>query len=809
MPGARITQVCLSIGLLLASGSAIAAEPPDEQAVKFFETSIRPILVAHCNECHGPEQQWASLRLDSRDAILKGGENGPAIVPGKPEESLLIEAVRQDPFGLSMPPESKLTDQQIADLVKWIAAGAVFPAEQAQAPADVRANHWSFQPIADPAVPSVSDTEWPTNDIDRFILEKLEAAGLQPASTAEKRILIRRVTFDLTGLPPSPAEVEAFVADDRPDAYARLVDRLLASPEYGERWGRHWLDVARYADSNGLDENIAHGNAWRYRDYVVEAFNGNKPYDEFVKEQIAGDLLEATDEADRRENLTATGFLVLGPKVLAEVDKTKMEMDIIDEQLDTLGRAMLGMTFGCARCHDHKFDPISAADYYALAGIFKSTTTMESFKTIARWNENVLPGDESRSMKADYEQSLADAKDAIDSLVAKADANLAMTGGDVAESAEEREKQYPQETKAELKTLRDALANLEKTPPDYPAAMGVAEGTVSDLAIHMRGSHLRLGNVVPRRVPDVFTVLDSPTFPDDRSGRRVLADWMTHPENPLTSRVIVNRIWRWHFGHGLVRTPDNFGLLGEEPTHPELLDWLARRFVEDGWSIKQLHRDILLSSTYRQSDRPAPGAAEADPENRLYSRWSIRRLEAEEIRDSLLATGRQLDREVGGSLLTVKNRAFFFDHTSIDKTEYDTPRRSLYLPIVRNNLYNVLGLLDYPDPAVSSGDRPTTTVAPQALLMMNSPLVIEAAAALEQRLTSVAGTEDDARLDLLYLVAYSRLPSDEERAENITFLETLASKLEPDNDSDNDVRRHAWSCLCQIVLASNEFVYVR
>ena len=809
MPGARITQVCLSIGLLLASGSAVAAEPPDEQAVKFFETSIRPILVAHCNECHGPEQQWASLRLDSRDAILKGGENGPAIVPGKPEESLLIEAVRQDPFGLSMPPESKLTDQQIADLVKWIAAGAVFPPEQAQAPADVRANHWSFQPIADPAVPSVSDTEWPTNDIDRFILEKLEAAGLQPASTAEKRILIRRVTFDLTGLPPSPAEVEAFVADDRPDAYARLVDRLLASPEYGERWGRHWLDVARYADSNGLDENIAHGNAWRYRDYVVEAFNGNKPYDEFVKEQIAGDLLEATDEADRRENLTATGFLVLGPKVLAEVDKTKMEMDIIDEQLDTLGRAMLGMTFGCARCHDHKFDPISAADYYALAGIFKSTTTMESFKTIARWNENVLPGDESRSMKADYEQSLADAKDAIDSLVAKADANLAMTGGDVAESAEEREKQYPQETKAELKTLRDALANLEKTPPDYPAAMGVAEGTVSDLAIHMRGSHLRLGNVVPRRVPDVFTVLDSPTFPDDRSGRRVLADWMTHPENPLTSRVIVNRIWRWHFGHGLVRTPDNFGLLGEEPTHPELLDWLARRFVEDGWSIKQLHRDILLSSTYRQSDRPAPGAAEADPENRLYSRWSIRRLEAEEIRDSLLATGRQLDREVGGSLLTVKNRAFFFDHTSIDKTEYDTPRRSLYLPIVRNNLYNVLGLLDYPDPAVSSGDRPTTTVAPQALLMMNSPLVIEAAAALEQRLTSVAGTEDDARLDLLYLVAYSRLPSDEERAENITFLETLASKLEPDNDSDNDVRRHAWSCLCQIVLASNEFVYVR
>lgn len=805
MRGTRFTHVWLSIAFALAVGPVATAEEPDAEALKFFETSVRPILATHCLECHGPDQQWGGLRLDSREAVLKGGENGPAIIVGKPEESLLIEAVRQDPLGLSMPPEDKLSDRQIADLVKWIAGGAIFPVTDPTVTSDDRLDHWAFQPMTDPAVPSVHDTAWPRNSLDCFILAKLESTGLKPAKPADKRILLRRVTFDLTGLPPTPAEVESFVTDDRPDADERLIDRLLASPAYGERWGRHWLDVARYADSNGLDENIAHGNAWRYRDYVVAAFNADTPYDRFVTEQIAGDLLEASGEADRRENLTATGFLVLGPKVLAEVDKTKMEMDIIDEQLDTLGRSMLGLTFGCARCHDHKFDPITAADYYALAGIFKSTTTMESFKTIARWNENVLPCDESRSLKEAYETTLAHAKGAIELLLTQADASLAMTGGDVAKTPKEREAQYPKETQAELKKLRDALAAVEKAPPEYPAAMGVAEGAVTDVAIHLRGSHLKLGEIVPRRVPEVFAEPSAPAFPEDHSGRLVFARWMTDAEHPLTSRVIVNRVWRWHFGQGLVRTPDNFGLLGEEPTHPELLDWLARRFVDGGWSIKQLHRDVLLSSTYRQSDRPEPGVVERDPGNRLYSRMNVRRLEAEEVRDSLLATSERLDREVGGSLLNVKNRAFFFDHTSIDKTEYDTPRRSLYLPIVRNNLYNVLSLLDYPDPAVSSGDRPTTTVAPQALLMMNSRLVTDAAASLERRIAGEAGSSDESKMERLYLIAYGRAPTAEELAENLAYLDAIAPLL----DSQTEARRQAWSSLCQTVLSSNEFVYVR
>jgi len=794
---------CLGRSLfgLAATLAAVQASAADDEAVQFFETSVRPVLAEHCLDCHGPREQWAGLRLDSRDAMLKGGDSGPAVIPGRPDQSLLMKAVRRQSEDLVMPPEDEgepLTARQIADLERWIAAGAIAP-ETDPAPPTRDPNHWAFQPPTSRAAPAVANAAWPRGDLDRFILARLESESLVPAAPADPRTLVRRVTFDLTGLPPTPEETEAFLADDRPDAYERLVERLLASPAYGERWGRHWLDVARYADSNGLDENIAHGNAWRYRDYVVAAFNADKTYDRFLTEQLAGDLLETADEPTRREHLVATGFLVLGPKVLAEVDEKKMEMDIVDEQVDTVGRAFLGMTFGCARCHDHKFDPITAADYYGLAGIFKSTRSMESFKLIARWHENVLPCDESRELTAAYEKQKADAKAGVDSLIAAADEALRTSGMSVPATPAERETLYPEETKAALTKAREELAKIEKAPPEYPAAMGVAEGTVADVPVHLRGSHLNLGETVPRHVPAVFAGPGIPSFAPDRSGRLEFARWLTDPAHPLTSRVAVNRVWRWHFGRGLVATPDDCGLLGENPTHPELLDWLARRFVESGWSLKELHRTIVLSATYRQSDLPAPRTAERDPENRLYGRAPIRRLEAEAVRDSLLAVSRRLDRKMGGSLVTVKNRAFFFDHTSKDGTSYASLRRSLYLPVVRNNVYDALRLMDFPDPAVSTGDRASTTIAPQALMFMNGDLASDAAASLADRIAVAPEEDDAARLVRLYRITLARDPTPAEIEQDSKFLKSVGGGDAP----------AAWRSLCQVLLASNEFVYVR
>ena len=628
-----------------------AADEPTAEQIRFFEKSVRPVLVDRCLKCHGPEKQWGNLRVDSREALLTGGDRGAAIVPGSPDESLLMRAVRRIDEDIAMPDkDEKLSDEQIADLGAWIRDGAAYPAKEPDGKKRYRdPRHWAFQPYADPSLPEIKDTTWLKSPLDRFVLAKLEATGLKPAAAADKRTLIRRATFDLIGLSPTPEEVAAFLADDQPQAFARLVDRLLDSPAYGERWGRHWLDVARYADSNGLDENICHGNAWRYRDYVVASLNGDKPYRQFVQEQIAGDLLPAGGDAQRVDQLVATGFLAIGPKVLAEVDETKMEMDIVDEQIDTVGRAFLGLTFGCARCHDHKFDPIETADYYGLAGIFKSTQTMDSFKKIARWHENELPGTEAANRKAAHGEELSAKRAAIQNVIS--DATEATKSVD--------ESTFSDEIKAQLKKLRDELAAFEKAGPDVPTAMGVVEQKVIDVPLHVRGSHLKLGEIVPRRVPVVFTSLDKPQFVPQQSGRLELARWMTDERNPLTYRVIVNRAWRWHFGKGLVRTPDNFGMLGEAPTHPELLDWLACRFVERGTSFKALHRLIMLSSTYQQGSMPDPETAKADPENRLWGRTEVRRLEAEAIRDALLAVGGKLDRTMGGSLLTVKNREFF------------------------------------------------------------------------------------------------------------------------------------------------------
>ena len=530
---------------MLSCGVAVSeADEPSARDVRHFETSIRPVLVERCLKCHGSEKQWGSLRLDSREALLKGGDSGPAIVPGQPDQSLLIRAIRHVDAELKMPPkEEKLSDRQIADFATWIKNGAVYPDANQAAARKRDPDHWAFQPPVAVAVPVVTDTAWPQSDLDRFVLSRLEAAQLHPAALADQRTLLRRVTFDLTGLPPTPDEITEFLSDDGPDAFARLVDRLLASPAYGERWGRHWLDVARYADSNGLDENMAHGNAWRYRDYVVDSLNRDTPYDQFLIEQLAGDLIPAADPATRNQNLVATGFLSIGPKVLAEVDEAKMQMDIVDEQIDTVGRALLGLTLGCARCHDHKFDPIDTADYYGLAGIFKSTRTMEHFKKVAKWYENPLTTPESAASKAAFDEHLTKKREAIQSLIERADTQAKASFPEGTSPPQKLEPLYSEEIKAELKRLRDDVTAFEKTAPELPSAMGVSEDKVVDVAIHIRGNPLKLGDTVPRRVPAVLAKVAPAHFGSEHSGRMELARSFASPQHPLTSRVLVNRVW--------------------------------------------------------------------------------------------------------------------------------------------------------------------------------------------------------------------------------------------------------------------------
>jgi len=746
-------------GLLILT--ALAAEPakqPTAEELQFFEKSVRPIFVEHCDKCHGEKKQWANLRLDSREGILKGGDSGPAVIAGNPKESSLIQLVQEPDEKLRMPKEGKLTERQIADLVRWVEMGAPFPESAVKGVRNRDPNHWAFQPAKDQPLPGVKNGAWPSTPIDSFILAKLESLQFGPSPPADKRTLLRRLTFDLTGLPPTPEQIASFLADDSPDATARLIDRLLASPAYGEKWGRHWLDVARYADSNGLDENVAHGNAWRYRDYVVTAFNEDQPYDRFLTEQLAGDLLLPNTEDERQRNLVATGFLAIGPKVLAEVDEAKMQMDIVDEQIDSVGRALLGLTLGCARCHDHKFDPIQTADYYGLAGVFKSTKTMENYKKVAKW----------------YENPLAD------------------------------------------------LAPRAPGDTDPPTAMGVTEDKIVDVAIHIRGNPLKLGEVAARHVPPVVRGPEAVSFSGSESGRRELAAWMVDAKNPLTSRVLVNRVWRWHFGQGIVKTTDNFGLLGEKPTHPELLDWLSLRFTSGGWSLKKLHRLMLNSSTWQQDSQSRPLAPREEKSSPLapqadmhlaerdahFGRMKIRRLEAEEFRDSLLASSGQVDSTMGGSLLKIKNRGYFFDHTSKDLTDYTSRRRSLYLPVVRNNVYDVFQLLDYPDAAIPSGDRATTTVPTQALLALNSDLVMQSAASLAEKLLAEPGSDED-RLRKLYLITYGREASAAEVAENVEFLKVLDKSLVASVPDEKARRQKAWSVLCHTLMAANEFIYVK
>ncbi len=889
-----MTLACFSSGVAVA-------RPTDEQ-VEFFEKRVRPVLVERCYECHQAEKKTkGGLALDHREGLLKGGDTGPALVAGEPDKSLLIEAVRYANHDLQMPPKKRLSDGEVKVLEDWVRMGAPDPREsgtpaRAARTIDIAAGRrfWSFAPLLRVEPP---EGDCAASPIDGFLRAKLTEKALKPAPPADRRTLIRRATFDVIGLPPTPAEVDAFVADTEPGAFARVVERLLASPQYGERWGRHWLDVARYADSNGMDENIAFGNAWRYRDYVVRAFNEDKPFDQFLIEQIAGDLLPRSEEA-----MTGTGFLALGARVLAEPDLQKLEMDIIDEQIDTVGKAFLGMTLGCVRCHDHKFDPVTQEDYYALAAIFRSTRSLAAEKkgAIKFWFEHSLATPQQLEEKTKFEAELKEKKAkvtvftasarnvvkagvqsrAVDYLAAASVLSLGAQAKEVQWVAKGRgldgeflrrcrgyldahpehpvfrvwrecaqrgdsegvRAHYTQvfsealvvkkgpaydalmdakgflalpakdaevldaKTLAEAAAMNKEVAAFELKQPELPALMGVEDGAVlKTLPVHIRGSYLALGKPVERGFPEVMRPVDSrPILPAKRSGRLELARWLAGSEHPLTARVLVNRVWRWHFGQGIVASTDNFGLLGGTPSHPELLDWLARTFIESGWSIKDLHRVIMASAAYQQASAPVPSTAGApdprlvDPENRLLWRANIQRLEAEQIRDAMLFVSGWLDLTAGGKTIPLRNREFVFNHTSKDATTYESARRALYLPIIRNHLYDMLEGFDYPDPTMPTGSRNSTVVAPQALIMMNAPVVLESAKRLAKRLGWVV--DERARVQEVYRMLYGRPATAREVADTLALVRDLSAE-------EGDER--GWVLAAQALFAANEFIYLR
>jgi mono/diheme cytochrome c family protein len=712
---------------LLTPFAARAAAPPAPGANDFFEKSVRPLLSSNCYECHGPKKQRGGLRLDSRAALLTGGDSGPAVVPGHPEKSLLVKAVHYK-GELKMPPKGQLTPKQVTALTTWVRQGAPWPETAAAVrPAPKEASFhitpkdrefWAFRPVADPPVPAVKDTAWPQTAVDRFILARLEAANLRPVEFADPRTLLRRVTFDLTGLPPTPEEVEAFVKEStaKPQAaLAKAVDRLLASPHYGERWARHWLDVARYGEDQAHTfQARKYPQGFRYRDWLIRAFNEDMPYDRFVTEQLAADLL---DGPGRLERLPALGFFALGPVYYGDPKR----LDQIDDRIDTLTRGFLGLTVACARCHDHKFDPISTKDYYGLAGVFASTDYAQV---------SLEPGKEGQPIP--------------------------------------------------LSTGKGGKKNAPPKVAFIHALQEMAKPTT--MRVHVRGSAATLGEEAPRRFMPILMRDEPPPFAHG-SGRLELARAIASKDNPLTARVLVNRVWQHHFGKGLVGTVSNFGALGERPTHPELLDHLATRFMANGWSLKWLHREILLSATYRLSSRTDPRNEAVDPANRLLWRANRRRLEVEAWRDAILAASGKLDLTVGGP--------------SGDLAAPDNRRRTLYGSVSRHELNSLLRLFDFPDPNITAGERTVTTVPLQQLFVLNSEFMVQNAKALAARLRAAAA-DDEGRVRHAFVRLYGRPVTERELRLGLAFLA----------GTDGGARLTRWEQYAQVLLSTNEFLYV-
>lgn len=878
-----------------------------EDPVHLFRTQVRQILEQNCFSCH-TDMAMGGLRIDSRKHLLKGGNSGPAVVPGRPAESLLYQAITHKHPRLKMPPQGKLAPEQVAALRAWIESGVHFDTveeakETGRTSVDEQKKFWAFQPIRKSVPPSVHNSGWVKTDIDRFILAKLEKQGLHPVGTADKRTLLRRATFDLTGLPPTPEEIQSFLADTSQNGWEKVVDRLLASPRYGERWGRFWLDVARYSDEDALGLSAdPFPNAWRYRDWVIQALNDDMPYDLFVKSQIAGDFLDKPGENRYRPGL---GFFGLGPWYYKLVDPPKARADERHDRIDVLTRGFLGLTVACARCHDHKYDPIPTRDYYALAGVFASSVLKEEplapKDVVAQWHEKqkhienleadlrkrleqerkrlgrILARDAGKYLLAAWRidrgyiqprEAAAAGLDAetmdrwgaylrgknwahpylaefsrarnkttarvniekfqrfLDSVAAEYDAIQAYNKKVLEEAAKSTDpydifckgctaetkalardkyvlwtdlfsaKQQTQEKKSGLfyyaddqmdrwlsGTVRTQVASLRdevkkrksELPPRYPFLHVIADSdSPADLPLHVRGDPYNLGAPVPRGYLTVLSKSE-PTRFEHGSGRLELAELIASADNPLTARVIVNRVWHHHFGAGLVRSLSNFGEVGDRPSHPELLDYLAARLIENQWSLKRLHREILLSATYGLSSEFRQANFNVDPENRLLWRANRRRLDIESLRDALLFVAGMLDTRAGGPPEAWKT----------------SKRRSVYGRISRYQLERTLSLFDFPDPTISAEQRASTNTPLQRLFFLNSDLVHDVAKSLAERIEASA-QPDRERIGIAYALLFGREPEDEERRMAGDFLTGGGT----------------WHELAQVLVSTNEFQFL-
>jgi hypothetical protein len=771
-PPAVALAALLAIGMVLGP-SALLGKPPAAGDVAFFENKIRPALIKYCYECHSADSKevGGKLLLDSPEGIWKGGESGPAVVARQPDQSPLIQAIRYD--GLEMPPDQPLPASVLDDLVQWVRRGAVYPRDSKRDPElsqDATADDtlWSLQAVVDPALPAVRDAQWPRDPLDRFVLRGIEDAELSPAADADPRTLVRRLHYDLIGLPPTSADVDDFVQSaicNPQSAIANLAEQLLARPQFGEHWARFWLDVARYGESNGNDglgRNPTFPHAWRYRDYVIAAFNADLSYDQFLTEQIAGDLLPAESPAERDRQRIATGLLAIGSKP-AKAMNSNFEMDIVADQIDVIGRGIMGLSVACARCHDHKFDPIPTRDYYALAGIFTSTETLWGTAS-----HEALSAPATDLHVLDAAPHVPPPEDFVETVL-------------VLDSNTGKPKPIPK----------------PKWKPGTPLAMGVRDrAKPADAKINIKGEMSKTGEVVPRGFLSACTLAEPIEVDPEQSGRLQLAGWLTHPDHPLTARVMVNRIWLQLFGQGLVATPDDFGVYGERPTHPELLDHLAARFVREGWSIKRLIRAVVNSRTYQLASHAEASLIKADPQNRWLARHPRRRLEAEALRDSMLRASGQLDLQPGDGSL-IRHREIQVNRAG--SLHQPSNHRSVYLCYLRSSPPPELAPFDLPEFTEVTGLRDASTVPSQALHLYNSPFVIEQSFHFAKRVMDETA-EPEGRVKAAWRRALGHQPQPREIE--------LALEMVRATEADLQSEEKAWASLCQALMISNEFRYI-
>ncbi|TWT57100.1 Planctomycete cytochrome C [Thalassoglobus neptunius] len=855
------------VALLLQVAVAASAEEFTPRQLEFFEKKIRPVLVERCYECHSAEAELTEggLRVDLREALLQGGDSGAAVAPNKPAESLILKALEYRD-GLEMPPDGRLDEKVVNDFRRWIEMGAPdtrqgdLAGEKEASPSiqELADSLWSLQPVRSPPVPEVVHDEWPRSSIDHFLLSEMEERDISPVADATPEKLLRRVSLDLVGFPPSSDQVREFLSDPSFSAYARYVDSLLASPQFGERWARHWFDVARYAESAGNSRDVLMPYAWRYRDYVIDAINDDISYDRFIQEQIAGDLLDAKTHTQRERLQVATGFLAIGSKSL---NGGNLTLDLADDQIDVIGKAVLGLTVSCARCHDHKFDPIPTADYYALAGIFQSTETLYGGsirrpKDLKAKLDVYLPiGAESELAQVDgylqvveelaelkkkrtkatakvrklekalpenwkeLEKSLADAGDQLPlEFVSVSDEEETAEGDDgdeedVEQGVGEQIAVYRQ-AQRENQSLIRKIAELEgQEAPEISFAIGVRDkAKVKDFPIQIRGEKSQAGEVVKRGFLSVISLEGQPGISSKESGRWELAQWLTDEDQPLTPRVAVNRIWMHLFGKGLVESIDNFGVNSSPPSHPELLDHLAYRFVHEfSWSRKAMVREIVLSRAYRLATTSNDHNEELDAQNEMYWRGTRRRVDAEVLRDSMLRISGelQLDRPEA-SIVTQIGEGEVGRGIKVELLDQPYPYRSVYLPIIRGIIPEFLKVFDFPEPSNPQGVRFATNVPSQSLFLMNSPFVLDCSEHAARSLLNHKASDTE-MIEELYLRVFCRKPLPDEESRLLGYIDSWKSGADADEKNRGDLPESdvmLWSTVCQAVFASAEFRYV-